>query len=288
MAETQDIRSFGAVFDTIAVEYDRHRPAYPDVLVDHACGAGGLVAGDRVLEVGCGTGQLTRSLLARGLHVTAVEPGGNLIELAARGRPDPGTVRFLQDRFEDASPGLGFAAVCSAAAFHWIDPDVSWGKVAASLEPGGLLALLQYCGVRDERTATDDDALLAVLAQAAPETAAGWPELRDLDAFLSGAEDRRENVSEVWTWVGSKALARDYAADLFDEVEIAVSPGLLERSAEEINALLRTTSPYHRMSAAEQHALERGNAEIEARLGRPLRSSMMAVLVTARRSNRGL
>jgi len=31
---------------------------------------------------GCGTGQLTRSLLARGLPVTAVEPGGNLMALA--------------------------------------------------------------------------------------------------------------------------------------------------------------------------------------------------------------
>lgn len=285
MPEAQDTRSFGAVFDTVAVEYDRNRPTYPDELIDRACEAGSLVGGDRVLEVGCGTGQLTRSLLARGLHVTAVEPGGNLIELARRELPEPGAIEFVQGRYEDVSPGVGFAAACSAAAFHWIDPDLSWAKVASSLAPGGLLVLIQYCGVRDERTVTDDDALISALERAAPEIAAGWPELRDLGTFLSGAQERRENVSDVWAWVGSQPLARAYAADLFDDVEVAVVPGLVEQSADELNALLRTTSPYHRMSAAQQQALERANAGIEARLGRLLRSSMTAVLVTARRAD---
>ena len=75
-------RRYGTVFDKVADEYDRHRPAYPDELVDQACAIAGTASGDRALEVGCGTGQLTRSLIARGLHVTAVErhrrpgPGG--------------------------------------------------------------------------------------------------------------------------------------------------------------------------------------------------------------------
>ncbi|SRR6266705_936579 len=74
-------RRYGRVFDEIAAEYDRHRPAYPDELIDQACRVAGIGSGDPVLEVGCGSGQLTRSLAGRGLRVTALEPGTSLISL---------------------------------------------------------------------------------------------------------------------------------------------------------------------------------------------------------------
>jgi trans-aconitate methyltransferase len=276
-----DTRSYGAVFDTMADEYDRHRPGYPDKLIDRACEIAGLTAGDRVLEVGCGTGKLTRSLAARGLHVTAVEPGENLIAIAGRTSAD---VQFVKQRFEDASLSASFRAAFSAAAFHWIDPDVSWRKAAESLTAGGVLALIQWCGVRDEQTAADADALMAALAAAAPEIAERWPPLRDLETIATGVEDRRGNVSDVWAWVASQPVARPYAGALFDEAQISVVPSLIEQTADELGALFRTTSLYHRLAPAQRQALQRENAAIEERLGRPLRSSMLAVLVTARRS----
>ena len=276
-----DTWSYGAVFDTMADEYDRHRPTYPDELVDRACQAAGLTAGDGVLEIGCGTGQLTRSLAARGLHVTAVEPGENLIAIAGR---TSGEVQFVRQRFEDASLSASFPAAFSAAAFHWIDPDVSWRKVAASLAPGGLLALIQWCGVRDDQTAADADALMAALAAAAPEIAEGWPPLRDLETIATGVEDRRGNVSDVWAWVAGQPVARPYAGALFDEAQISVVPSLIEQTADELAALFRTTSLCHRLAPAQRHALQRENAAIEERLGRPIRSSMLAVLLTARRA----
>lgn len=283
MTETPIARRFGAVFDTVAAEYERHRPTYPDQLIDLACQAGGLAAGDRVLEIGCGTGQLTRSLVARDLTVTAVEPGQNLVCLAEQVAPG---VEFVNRRFEDAELSEPFSAVFCAAAFHWLDPDVSWRKVARSLAPGGLLALIQHCGVRDPETSGDADALLAVLASAAPEIAAEWPPLRDLETILAGVSDRRANVSEVWKWVGGQPVARGYAAGLFAEADIAVVPSLVEQTPDELGALFRTTSPYHRMSPAQRRALEQGNREIGERLGRPIRSSMLTVLVTARRASR--
>ena len=79
MPSQADARSYGTVFDEVADDYDRHRPSYPDTLVDEACEAAGIGPGSRVLEIGCGAGQLTRSLLARDLRVTAVEPGGQLL-----------------------------------------------------------------------------------------------------------------------------------------------------------------------------------------------------------------
>jgi SAM-dependent methyltransferase len=284
MSSDADSRKYGATFDTVAAEYDRNRPAYPDELVDRAVEAGRLAAGDRVLEIGCGTGQLTRSLVARGLHVTAVEPGENLIGLARNAARGPGELEFVHSRFEDAAPGTGFAAAFSASAIHWVDPDVSWAKIATSLAPGGLLALLQYGGFRDEGIDSDDDALLSLLAEVAPDIAAGWPVPRDLETIMRGVQDRRENVSEVWAWLGSHPVGRPYAAALFEGVEIASVPSVTEQTADELNALLATTSLYPRLEPAQREALERGNREIEERAGRPIRGGMLAVLVTARRT----
>src|SRR5438874_11297596 len=116
-------RRYGMVFDEIAAEYDRRRPAYPDELIDQACQVAGIGRGDHVLEVGCGSGQLTRSLAARGLHVTALEPGENLIALARRNLAGAGEVEFVTARFEDALlPREKFHAVFSASAFHRIEP----------------------------------------------------------------------------------------------------------------------------------------------------------------------
>src|SRR5215467_8824058 len=88
-------RRYGTVFDEIAAEYDRHRPAYPDELIDQACRVAGIGSGDHVLEVGCGSGQLTRGLVARGLYVTALEPGKSLLALARKNLEGAGQVEFL-------------------------------------------------------------------------------------------------------------------------------------------------------------------------------------------------
>src|SRR3984885_14791732 len=134
---------YGIVFDEIAADYDRHRPDYPDELVDQACQVAGIGSGDHVLEVGCGTGQLTRGLVARGLHVTALEPGTNLIALARQNLEGAGGGEFVNAQFEDASLPRGrFRAVFSASAFHWVDPKVGWQKAADLLVPGGTLALV--------------------------------------------------------------------------------------------------------------------------------------------------
>jgi ubiquinone/menaquinone biosynthesis C-methylase UbiE len=164
-------RRYGKVFDEIAAEYDRRRPAYPGGLVDHACQVAGIGSGDRVLEVGCGSGQLTRSLAARGLHVTALEPGKSLMALARQNLEGAGEVEFVNAQFEDALlPREQFQAVFSASAFHWVDPEVSWQKAADVLVPGGTLALVQYCGLEEPLSGRDQEAALAAMRKVAPDS----------------------------------------------------------------------------------------------------------------------
>jgi SAM-dependent methyltransferase len=278
-------RRYGKVFDEIAAEYDRHRPAYPDNLIDQACQVAGIGSGDLVLEVGCGSGQLTRALLARGLHVTAVEPGQNLIALAGRNLDGAGAVEFVNAQFEDAPlPREQFQAVFSASAFHWVDPEVSWQKAADVLVPGGTLVLVQYFGLAEPRSEEDQEAVLAAMRKVAPDIAANWPAYRDLDATLAGVEQRRGNVSQAWAWLGSYDIGQGYAGALFGDVQIAVMPKLLEHTPDEVNAVIRTMSFYARLSPGQRQALEHEHEAIYERLGRPIRASIAAALVTARRN----
>jgi SAM-dependent methyltransferase len=271
------------VFDEVAAEYDRHRPAYPDELVDRACRVAEIGPGDHVLELGCGTGQLTRSLVARGLHVTALEPGPSLIALAKQNLAGAGEVEFVNARFEEALLPRGqFLAVFCASAFHWIDPEVSWQKAADVLVRGGTLALVQYCGISEPRTKADQEATLAAIRMVAPDAAAEWPAYRDLDATLAGMEQRRGNVSQVWAWLGSYGIAQDYAGRLFSDVQMSVMTKLVQHTPAELNAILRTMSFYARLSPDQRQALEREFEAIYERLGRPIRASTAAALVTAK------
>src|SRR6266480_3660255 len=233
----ESARRYGKVFDEIAAEYDRRRPAYPDELIAQACRVAGIGSGDHVLEVGCGSGQLTRGLTARGLHVTALEPGTSLMALARQNLEGAGEVEFVNARFEDALLPRGqFQAVFSASAFHWVDPEVSWQKAADVLVPGGTLALVQYFGLAEPRSEEDQEAVLAAMRKVAPDIAANWPAYRDLDATLAGVEQRRGNVSQAWAWLGSYDIGQGYAGGLFGDVQIAVMPKLLEHTPDEVNA----------------------------------------------------
>ncbi len=62
--------------------YDRVRPTYPDELFADLVAITGMDERSSLLEVGCGTGQATRSLAALGCSVTAIEPGAGMAGLA--------------------------------------------------------------------------------------------------------------------------------------------------------------------------------------------------------------
>jgi SAM-dependent methyltransferase len=279
-------RSYGKVFNEVAAEYDRNRPAYPDALVDQACKVAGIADGDRVLEIGCGTGQLTRSLLARGLRVTALEPGDQLIRLAEENLKDAGDVEFVHARLEDTHrPCESYEAVFSASAIHWVDPDLSWRKIAGALAPNGTLALIQYFGIQGQRGADDQEALLAALHTHAPEVAATWPTYRDFDSTIAGVQERRQNVADAWGWLGSYDVGRDYAAGLFEDLQLATVPTMTEHTAGDLNALLATMSFWAQLSPGQRDALSNESHALHERLGRPIRVSTLAVLLTARRKN---
>src|ERR1700744_2860626 len=135
------------LFDAIAGQYEQARPGYPAPVVDFVTATAGLSPGAAILEVGCGTGQLTEQLASRGYCLTAIDVGPAMIAAARRRLTTAriyGPEIVLQCvSFEDLRKGDGsFDLIVSAAAFHWIDPEVAFTKSARLLPPGGWLALL--------------------------------------------------------------------------------------------------------------------------------------------------
>lgn len=132
-----------SLFDAVAQLYDDSRLGYPSDIVDFVARTAGADAGSDVLEVGCGTGQLTVSLAGYGFRLIAIDIGAALIGVARRHLEGTG-VSFRVVSFEDfAGAEASFDLIVSGTAFHWVDPEVRFRKPARLLRPGGWLALLQ-------------------------------------------------------------------------------------------------------------------------------------------------
>jgi SAM-dependent methyltransferase len=126
----------GASFGAAAAAYDRLRPSPPPAALDW------LLAGDerRVLDLGAGTGQVTRPLLACGLEVIAVEPDERMRELLTARSP---TAVVLAGAAEAIPlPGADVDAVLVGAAWHWFDAAAATAETARVLRPGGRLGVL--------------------------------------------------------------------------------------------------------------------------------------------------
>ncbi len=270
----------GRRFGRVAEEYERVRPGYPAKLIDRACRLAPLRPDATIVEIGCGTGKLTRELAERGLVVEAVEPDAELIEVARRIVPEA-SVRFHLGTLEEVDlPPRAFPAAFAATSFHWVDPDVGWSKVAGLLEPGGLFALLTHAG--GLRGQLDDD-LLRVWHEVVPESAERWHPVDD-ETLWRGAESRTGNVSELWSWLTYHDLARPEAARLFTDVELAREPFELALSTDDYLARLRTSNHYLHLAADGQRRLDEGLAAVIEKHGGTYHARSWATLVTARRS----
>lgn len=133
-AEREEWLERAASFGGVADAYERARPGYPDDAV-------AWLAGDEpcdVVDLGAGTGKLTRSLVARGHRVTAVDPLEEMLVWLRHAVPGAIAVRGSAEAIP--LPDGSADVVTCAQSFHWFDHAVALREIARVLRPGGRLA----------------------------------------------------------------------------------------------------------------------------------------------------
>jgi SAM-dependent methyltransferase len=128
---------------TEAGRYERGRPDYPQAAVDSIVSEFDLRAGRAVLDLGAGTGKLTRLLVPSGADVIAVEPIREMREQLQGVVALDGTAEQIPLADDSVD------AVTVAQAFHWFDADIALREIHRVVRPGGGLALIW--NARDER-----------------------------------------------------------------------------------------------------------------------------------------
>lgn len=127
-------------FQREAEAYERGRPDYPAQAIEWLTAALRLASGRRVVDVGAGTGKLSRALLPSGAEVVAVEPIAAMRRVLSR---DAADLRVVGGTAERLPFGDGIAdAVAAGQAFHWFDGPVALAEFHRVLRGHGRLGLI--------------------------------------------------------------------------------------------------------------------------------------------------
>ncbi|WP_433427939.1 class I SAM-dependent methyltransferase [Nonomuraea sp. CA-141351] len=132
--------------------YARFRPGYPKVFFDDLVRRFGLDGSGRLLDLGCGTGQLAIPLAGHVAEAVGVDPEPDMLAEAARQAlaGEVGNVTWVRGGSADLPGGLGrFRLVTMGRSFHWMDREQVLGALAGMVEnAGGVVIANDGCMAR--------------------------------------------------------------------------------------------------------------------------------------------
>ena len=122
-------------------DYARYRPGYPRSFYERITSLGIGLPGQRVLDLGCGTGNLAREFARRGCKVTGVDISEVQIAAAKRLSAEEGLIGdFLVRPAENTQlSGRSFGVISAAQSWLYFDRDRIVAEVKRLLVPGGRL-----------------------------------------------------------------------------------------------------------------------------------------------------
>ncbi len=220
-------------FGRTAREYELGRPLWPEELLDRILADLGLGADSAVLDLGAGTGKLTRALVPRFGRVVAVEPDDAMLAVleevvpGAEARRGSAQAIPLEDGEVDA--------VFSGEAFHWFATPAALAEIVRVLRPRGAFVVfwnigLEYPELGEEVDALIDEAMERGGVPGLPRVLSGeWRGPIAAASFDDLREDEleRELVTDREGWIANLLSVSSIAAQA-EEARDAFAARLLE------------------------------------------------------------
>ena len=133
-------------FQSAAAHYLAGRPAYASRLIERVAERCGLRNTDRVLDLGCGPGQLAVAFAPLVGAVVAMDPEPEMLAIAGQAAAAAGVeIAFVNGSSYDLAPSQGrFRLVTIGRAFHWMDRIDTLRRLDAMIEVDGAVALFGH------------------------------------------------------------------------------------------------------------------------------------------------
>jgi len=215
-----DSRSFELVADV----YERARPGYPSEAVDWVAERLDLRPGRTVLDLGAGTGKLTRGLLDTGARVIAVEPGDAMRAELERAAPGAEALRGSAEDIPLRNASVDAIAV--GQAFHWFRHDVAIPELHRVLRRGGGVAVLWNSRDPDAALHQEIGKLIEPFIPPDRPDSEEWAQLLEESELFGPLEERRFSFVQE---LDADMLAERIASVSF----VAAAPAAARRELDE-------------------------------------------------------
>ncbi len=133
-------------FGKTADDYTRHRAGFPDRLFDRLAAFGIGKPGQRVLDLGTGTGSLARGFARRGAEVTGLDIAPEMLAAAAELAAAEGLEVDFREGGAEATglPDSAFDVVSAGQCWHWFDSAAAAAEARRLLRPAGRIVLCHF------------------------------------------------------------------------------------------------------------------------------------------------
>jgi len=179
----------------VAGLYERFRPEYPPAAVAWIVEKLGVREGRSVLDLGAGTGKLTRALLETGARVIAVEPGEAMLAELVRGVPAAEAVHGAAEAIPCETGSVDGITV--GQAFHWFRHDEALPEMHRVLRTGGGVALIWNARDPDVPVTQEMKELLAGFVPPDRAAPGAWSDKLGGSNLFGPLEERRFRFADA-------------------------------------------------------------------------------------------